>query len=645
MASPSTDDGPIEPAAEPELSAEEAHWIAKRARVELAKQDFSLFVRQAIAAGVVHGISKVQWGQHLQGFCFATQMQLEAWLVCYGYGTEEMIARQREAWERTGAVWEDGEPEPWLRYPLVQNEVDNLPPGTLKSTIGMVLANAWIWLWCATYAFGAASGIDANVARDSDATREIIRSLWYREYFQIAHEDLDAIVDAGEPTTELELNEEEKHDPIAIDARHDAISDWKTTFGGRRYSRTINRGFTGLHVDGEFIDDPDDADRVFNEAARVRPQNRFTRAIENRVNDERRSIRKVMQQVVHVAGFTAYLTSIARWSPQNPKGWAQFCLPAEYGFGPEDAPKETPYGWKDWRTVVGETLHPMLSPGVLADKRLKLPGYEGQYNQNASRAANGIFERRHARFFIFEGENPALLRRRPNGCPGRDEQPPIVVKLSELRSITLSIDAANSLDPKPGAKVSAVGMTVNARGAGDDRYTLDDRTKVLGVSGTYRAIYAAIRAWQLDALLVEMKALGAAVVDEIERAIRRGWYIDPDDNTGTKIELVGPDGKRTRPDVIRYNPGKNSKPQRAHGMLPTWESGMWFLHDGAAWLYPQVDENRKTVDEGLIGELCSFDGTSAGSIRSDRVDTLSQYHAQHRTATDARERFRILASR
>jgi hypothetical protein len=36
-----------------------------------------------------------------------------------------------------------------------------------------------------------------------------------------------------------------------------------------------------------------------NETYRVAVQNRFTRAMENRVNDEHRSIRRVIQQVVH----------------------------------------------------------------------------------------------------------------------------------------------------------------------------------------------------------------------------------------------------------------------------------------------------------------------------------------------------------
>lgn len=52
------------------------------------------------------------------------------------------------------------------------------------------------------------------------------------------------------------------------------------------------------------------------------------------------------------------------------------------------------------------------------------------------------------------------VRRRPEGCPSRSAQPPVIIELDRLEDITLSVDAANSLNPKPGAKVSAVGLTV-----------------------------------------------------------------------------------------------------------------------------------------------------------------------------------------
>ncbi len=622
----------MEPPNTNEIDADARREIATAARALLAKRYVADFVKQAVAAGVVPGIRKVEWGWHLEAFCWQTQMQLEGWLVAYGRGTPEMVERQREAWERTGAQWEDGLPNPWERYVLVQNELDNLPPGTLKSTIAMVCANAWIWLWEPTFSFGAASGIDANVTRDSNAARDLVRSPWYRDMFSIAWtagEDLDLANDNEEATKEF-----------GIDAKKDAVSDWKTTAGGQRYSRTIQRGFTGLHVDGTFIDDPDDADRVWNEAARVRPQNRFTRAIENRVNDEHKSIRKVLQQVVHPQGFSAYLLSIARWSPTNPKGWMWFCVAAEYGFQPEEAPRETVWGPFDPRTKKGETVHPRLSPGVLADKRLKLPSYEGQYNQNAETQAAGILERRFARFWALPTDNLEALRRRPNDCPqSRVENPPVIITIEKLSQIMLNVDAANSLDPKPNAPVSAVGLVVTGR-RGDETYVLDDHTKVLGVSGTYTAIFRILSLWMLDRVLVEKKAMGPAVIAELERSIRRGWYLDPE--TEERVPLLGPDGKRVRCVVESFDPGKDSKPTRANGVVMPWQQGMVFLRDGAPWLYPQVDANRKTIDEGHVGEVCGF----PASRKTDRMDCLSMAIAYYRNqpTLSARERWKVLGS-
>ena len=587
------------------------------ARAELGRRSFADFVQLAIAAGVVDGIKRVQWGPHLDAICFATQMQLEGWLVANGPDRASeawpawdrrhaaMIARQREAWERTGATWEDGEPEPWLRYVLVQNELDNLPPGTLKSTIVMVCANAWIWLWAPTFSFGAASGIDSNVDRDSKAARDLVKSAWYRETFAIAWRDVD-----------------DESDAIKVRTDTDAISDWATTAGGKRRSRTINTGFTGTHVDGAFIDDPDDADKVWNEADRLRPQNRYTRAIENRVNDDHRSIRKVMQQVVHPEGFSAYLLSVSRWSPTNPKGWAWLCIPAEYGHGPPDAPTETPYGWRDWRQERGEIIHPRLSPGVLADYRLKMPGYEAQYNQNAKRLGAGWFDRKHARFFLLDTDRPPA-RGRPEGAPKRADAPPVIVRLADLQHLTLSVDAANSLEPKPGTKRSAVGLGVVGH-RGEERFVLDDRTRVLGPSETYWAIYDLMHAWPLERVLVELKALGAGAIDELRRAIRRGWYVGRNEE---QVRLLGPDGEPVRCTVEPFNPGKDSKEQRAHGtLLPAWQQGLVLLRDGADWIYPTTDESRKTIDEGLFEEVCSY----PASRRNDRIDWLSQLIADGR---------------
>jgi hypothetical protein len=590
----------------------------RAAKAELTQRSLAEFFKQAVAAGCVAGIKRLEWGPHLEFYCLSVQLQLESWLVAYGFGTDEMIERQRAAWERTGAAWEDGKPEPWLRYVLVQNQIDNLPPTTLKSTIAMVIANAWIWLWAPECSFIAASGVEANVDRDSQSTRDLVRSPWYRETFRISWSTYDVAI------------------PMEIRKDSTAVRLWETTAGGKRDSRTINSGWIGAHGDLLFVDDPDDPDKVFSEADRLKPQNRFTRAMENRTNDDNRSIRRVLQQATHIEDFTAYLLSLARWSVANPKGWHLNCLPAEYGHGPDDAPTETPYGQRDWRTEKGETLSPRLSPGILADHKLKRPEYEALYNQNRKRRTGGIFAPRYARFFIWEHQVGQWLRPRPDLCVPREALPPVVVKPGQLRDLTLSIDAANSLDPDPTAKVSAVGLTVNAC-RGEERLVLDDATRVLGVHGTYKAIYQLTARWALDRILVEMKALGAGVVAEIQMAIRRGWYIDSE--TDEKIQLVGPDGRPLRCEVeqIKLAQGED-KIQRANGMLPSWNQGLWLLHDGADWLYPKVDESRRTLDEGWIGEVCSF----PGSRRTDRVDSESQFFGRYRNTTDTRSEWQAM---
>ena len=598
-----------------EIAAGAREALARRRRLvsaDAARESFAEFCRQAIVAGEVEGITRVEWGRHLELHCWEVQMQLESWLVANGHGTEEMVQRQRGAWERTGATWEDGDSDPWLRYVLVQNAIDNLPPGTLKSTIVMVLALPWIWLWCATFSMGALSGIDANVGRDSRACRELVRSAWYRETFGISWTDC-TIDDPLDPGDALDLT-------IKRDA--DAVEAWATSAGGKRISRTITRGLTGAHVDGIFLDDPDDADRVYSEPDRLRPQNRWARVVETRVNSDHSSIRRVLQQVTHPEGFTTYVLSIARWSPARPKGWSLFCLPAEFGFGPDDAPAETPYGTRDWRSLKGETLHSRLSPGVLADRKLKIPGYEYQFNQRRDTLTGGDFERRFAKFFIFEGERMPT-RARPLMCVTRLDCPPLIVKQSSLDRWTLSVDAANSIDPDPKGKTSAVGLIVGATRA-DDRFIVDDRTRVLGASATYLAIYEAIVAWPIACVLVELKAMGPSVIAEIRLTIQRGWYIHP--TSSERIDLLGPDGRRPRCEVEAFKPGKDSKEQRWQGMLPDWQGGRIYMHDGADWLDPTVDENRRTLDEGFVGEISAL----PKSRRTDRADATAQFIAKYR---------------
>ncbi len=571
---------------------------------ELARRSFAEFVRQAVTAGVVPGLARVEWAPHLDALCDETQAMLEGWLVAHGFGTDEMIARVDAQWVAHGLTRESGEL-------LVQNWIGNVPPGTLKSTIIMVLGNAWVWLHCPRFKFGAASGIDKNVERDSDATRDVVTSVWYREHFGI---------------------------DWTIRGDTNSKSLWVTTAGGMRLSVTLSTGFTGQHVDGAFIDDPDDADKVWGEPARRFVQNRWTRALENRVVDERNSIRMVLQQRVHVDDFTAYLLGFGMWASDNRKGWAWCCIPLEYGKAPKGAPDATPFGWRDWRKTAGEIMHPARFPqSVIDDKRIKLGthGYDSQYNQHPTPLDGGLIRRSSLKWFVIEGTpeavNWTVLRKRPDGCLQRDVLPPTILGrdkrtgLLDLEWVTVTVDCSNG---STNATASAVGLLV-CGGKDEERYVLDDRTMVMGPLEMDAAIKAAVCAWspQCGRVLVELKAAGETMIALLGKAMSKG-------------DLKGTDGKPVQVVVEKVQvPASDGKIVRARAMVPAVDQGHLFVLDGAPWVYEQkTDTTTKISNLGFVAEVCAFPFAK----RNDRIDALAQLMTYYREDGEAESRARAL---
>ena len=62
----------------------------------------------------------------------------------------------------------------------------------------------------------------------TNATRDLVKSTWYRDTFAITW-----TYDGG-----LEDAPSDDPEEIAIRSDNDAVSDWATTAGGRRYSRS-----------------------------------------------------------------------------------------------------------------------------------------------------------------------------------------------------------------------------------------------------------------------------------------------------------------------------------------------------------------------------------------------------------------------
>lgn len=580
-----------------QLSHQDRIAVARGARAELAKRSLFEFLKQSWH---VHepGVTPL-WNWHIEAFCWHVQLLLEGWLVANDLGTPAMKRRQVDLWERHGLTFEE-------HSLLVQNMIFNLPPITLKSRILMVVAPAWLWLHAPSFELAAISSVDDNVKRDSNLHRDLVESNWYRNSFGVKWK---------------------------IKKKQDSVQDWHTTAGGTRKSRTTLGGFTGVHVDGIFLDDPDDAFSVWSEPARRKVQFKWTTAIKNRIKSPDLSIRIAIQQRVHVDDWTSAQVSKGIWKPTDRMAWAWVVIPLHFGRGPEEAPTVSPYFWSDPRSAANDNLQPQrFSEAFVADEiRDKGPeGFEGQYNQNPAPIDGGMIKRPYVRFFRLI-DDVVSIRQRPTGTGVDQNGAKIPTKIVgykvdgsyDFDELLITLDASNGSEQ---VTASAVGLGVIGK-KGNERFVIDDRTDVMGIEQMYQAVFQAIRDYPVRKVLIELKAAGSSVVNALRKALAAG-------------DLKWPNGRTAIVEIVTYTPGPHdSKQSRAAAMQPEWAAGLWYVREGAEWLYPKVVGAGKIVDHGFIGEVCTF----PKSKRNDRVDMLSQVAGYWRDTQDPKSAWRAMS--
>lgn len=501
------------------------------------------------------------WNWHLDAIADHVQWQLEGWMIRTG----QAAARGEYAMkgtERTGVA--KGVSEIAARFAesgrYVQNMLINFAPATLKSKIVMVFAPAWMWLRCPGWTVACLSGNPDNVTRDSNACRELVTSPWYRETFGVTW---------------------------TMNPRIDSVGKWQTTAGGERTSRGLNASGVGLHVDAVFLDDPDDWVKVHGEAARLEVKRQWE-AYGNRVNSLRDSLRIVVQQRVHTDDLSATLVATG--------DYVRFY--AAVHFDPRDRCR-TPWGWVDPRKAKGENLHAArFDEETCAKERRRLgpQGFEAQYNQRPESLEGGMFKREWLRFYTRAGVTPTLER--PIGCRSREELP--AIELPRLTTIAISLDGTFGSQAATSSRVGLLALGLH----GNRRFVLADRTRHMGeqegasIEMTNEVIALLEKYPECRTVLIELKALGQAVVDRLAEKMR--------------------ENKLRRVEVVPLDTGRDSKVSRAFAMQPDIADGLLFVEDGAEWLTNGLDPDDAA---GFVGELCSF----PGGKHDDRVDTLSQF--------------------
>lgn len=523
------------------MTPEMRRRIAKAARAERARRSLAHFFQ--LGWHVLEPEVPLEFNWHHRLVCDVLQAMFVDW-----------IRKQRD---------------PAFRQ-RVRNVIFNLPPGTSKSRLISVFAPAWMWLHRPSFSFLCLSSNPDVAVRDAMFARDLVTSEWYRASFGVTWEIRDDV---------------------------DAKGKYRNTMGGERTSRGFTSKIVGNRADGILIDDPNDMHDVFSEASRRETNSKFDNAIYNRVNDQRSSLRMMIQQRGHMLDLTGHWRAIAK-----PGDLLHVPLPIE--FDPENR-CITPFG-SDPRTVLGESLHPVrFTPEFIASERLRLGtfGFEAQYNQRPQILEGGMFKRRYWNFFRPPGHEPIVLPR-PAGCHSR---PPRILEhrimpesahWSErivLDWMLLSVDATFG---STNADASNVGLLcIGGRGA--DRFIFDDRTDARDFTATCDAIEALCRDYPASKrVLIERRANGQAVIDVLGKRIAGLIPVEP------MGKMVG-----------------------ANAVLPAVEAGNWYLLEGASWLRPFVDE---------------FALFNKGP-KDDRVDALSQAAAYAERMLGALAKWQALA--
>lgn len=414
-----------------------------------------------------------------------------------------------------------------------------VPPGTMKSLIGSVYWPAWWWLRDPSKRLLTLSSSDPLATRDSWKMRMVIRSPWYRRL--VAALAARGVV----PTWGMSRDQDEK------------VNFVNTALGGRQCFST-GGSVTGHRGHGYLLDDPHQVDDVLGAPEQVaaaldKAHEKADVVLPSRVNDQRTAWRVLIQQRVHEDDCAGR----ALKRPDEP-GVRKVVLPM-HAYDLDD-PERHP----DDPRAPGELLDPIRMPepvvAKLAARLETVPGQaQAQLEQRPIPPSGGTFKR-------------AWMNQRYTWDPQR---PP-----RQYTEIVLTVDATFK-ETKKGAfnSVQAWG-----RYGWTEYHWLDEIHARMGYVDLRQALRDFEKKWRPNATLIEVKANGEALVDELRSEI---------------------------PSVIPFLPDKyGDKVARAQLSTPMWQGG-------GVWLpLPEYVPS--------VGDFCNELAGFPGSLQKDRVDAMSQ---------------------
>lgn len=267
--------------------------------------------------------------------------------------------------------------------------------------------------------------------------------------------------------------------------------DWiSNSKAGERRALSVGGKATGFRADGQIFDDLLNASDKHSKPARDYARDWAISTMSSRFNDMRNGWRVVIGQRLHEDDPYGAMLATGKYE--------HLCLPSEY----ETSRRcKTILGFPDRRTQDGELLFPELfTKEVLEQAKLDLGSYDyaGQHQQRPSPAEGGLFKRDWWRYY------------RPEELPA-------------LHMIVISVDATF----KESKDVDYVAIHVYGF-VGPRVYLLARRHQKMGFTATKESIRVLNAEFHPSAILIEDKANGPAIIEELSREISGVIAITPE---------------------------------------------------------------------------------------------------------------------
>lgn len=239
--------------------------------------------------------------------------------------------------------------------PKTQDIIINVPPRSLKSFVTTICLPAYAWTLNPRLKFiGSSYSAELSIEHNT-ATRTLIESEWYKQFWG---------------------------DTVVLADDQNAKGKFKNTQQGVRRATSTGGSITGGGGDVIIVDDPINPLMAASEAERKNAIKYFDETLTTRLDNPDRGLFIIIMQRLHEEDLTGHLLK------KQPAKYKHICIPAE--LSKDVQPPELASYYTD-----GLFFPQRFTRSFLADLKVSLGtyGYAGQLSQRPSPEAGGVIKR------------------------------------------------------------------------------------------------------------------------------------------------------------------------------------------------------------------------------------------------------------